>query len=96
VDANRLVTLVGPGGVGKTRLAVAAASQAVSGFEGGAFVDLVPVSAEFVVHAAAAVLGVVERPQHSLEDVLLERLGSMLLVLDNCEHVLDCPLPASF
>ena len=52
--------------------------------------DLVPVSSEFVLHAVAAALGVVERPQDPLEQVVHERLraGRILLVLDNCEHVL--------
>jgi DNA-binding CsgD family transcriptional regulator len=58
LDADRLVTLVGPGGVGKTRLAVEAVRLALAAFPGGgAFVDLVPVSAEFVVEAVAAALG---------------------------------------
>jgi predicted ATPase/DNA-binding CsgD family transcriptional regulator len=91
LSSNRLVTLVGPGGVGKTRLAVVAASDNAGLFAGGgAFVDLVPASPEFVLHAVAAALGVVERPQDSLEQVVHERLreGRLLLVLDNCEHVL--------
>jgi predicted ATPase/DNA-binding CsgD family transcriptional regulator len=91
LSANRLVTLVGPGGVGKTRLAVAAASNNAGHFGGGGvFVDLVPVSPEFVLHAVAAGLGVVERPQDPLEQIVHERLrvGRMLLVLDNSEHVL--------
>ena len=91
LSSNRLVTLVGPGGVGKTRLAVVAASHNVGLFVGGgAFVDLVPVSSEFVLHAVAAALGVVERPQDPLEQVVHERLGAgrFLLVLDNSEHVL--------
>ena len=91
LSSNRLVTLVGPGGVGKTRLAVVAASHNVALFAGGgAFVDLVPVSSEFVLHAVAAALGVVERPQDPLERVVHERLraGRFLLVLDNSEHVL--------
>jgi predicted ATPase/DNA-binding CsgD family transcriptional regulator len=89
--SNRLVTLVGPGGVGKTRLAVVAASENAHGFAcGGVFVDLVPVSPDFVLHAVAATLGVVERPQDPLQQVVHERLraGPTLLVLDNCEHVL--------
>jgi predicted ATPase/DNA-binding CsgD family transcriptional regulator len=88
----RLVSLVGPGGVGKTRLAVAVAEQAARSFTyGGAFVDLVPVREGFVAQAVAAVLGVTEHPQQSLDDVVAEELrrGRMLLVLDNCEHLLD-------
>jgi predicted ATPase/DNA-binding CsgD family transcriptional regulator len=88
---SRLVTLVGPGGVGKTRLAAVAAEQAALGFAGGAaFVDLVPVGPDFVVQAVATVLGVVERPGDTLEPLVHERLrdAPLLLVLDNCEHVL--------
>jgi predicted ATPase len=87
----RLVTLVGPGGVGKTRLATVIAEVSGPAFPfGGAFVDLVPVRDE-VAQTAAAVLGVTEVPQQSLTDAILARLGRgrSLLVLDNCEHMLD-------
>jgi predicted ATPase/DNA-binding CsgD family transcriptional regulator len=87
----RLVTLVGPGGVGKTRLAVEAARGATSSFPSGcAFADLVPVREGFVVQAVASVLGVSERPQQPLAEVVLEHLAGRraLLVLDNCEHLL--------
>ncbi|MFI0367867.1 LuxR C-terminal-related transcriptional regulator [Actinomadura sp. 1N219] len=85
---SRLVTLLGPGGVGKSRLvAVAAAASR----QGGVFVDLVPVRDGFVEHAVAAALGVTERPQTELHTVIAERLGRSrtLIVLDNCEHLLD-------
>ena len=91
VDDGRLVTLLGPGGVGKTTLATVVAEQVIDDFPaGGVFVDLVPVSDEFVVQAVAAALGVVERPQEPLDELVVERLrdGRRLLVLDNCEHVL--------
>ncbi|MEV0589903.1 ATP-binding protein [Nonomuraea cavernae] len=86
--ASRLVTLLGPGGVGKTRLAAAVCSSSPMG---GAFVDLVPARDGFVTQAAATVLGVTERAGEPLEDAVVERLGRdrALLVLDNCEHVLD-------
>jgi predicted ATPase/DNA-binding CsgD family transcriptional regulator len=90
--ANRLVTVVGPGGIGKTRLATVAAEAVAPTFGGGgAFVDLVPVRAEFVVQAVAACLNVAEQPQQPLEKLVYERLreGRALLVLDNCEHVLS-------
>ncbi len=93
----RLVTLVGPGGVGKTRLAtvvvetVVGEAAAAEFPAGGAFVDLVPVGGGFVSQAVASVLGITERPQQSLDDAVLERLrwGRSLVVLDNCEHLLD-------
>ncbi|WP_161962509.1 ATP-binding protein [Nocardioides speluncae] len=88
----RLVTLLGPGGIGKTRLAAAVADAAGRSFPlGGAFVDLVPVRDGFVAQAVAAALGVTERPGQALEDSIAQRLGRgrSLLVLDNCEHLLD-------
>jgi predicted ATPase/DNA-binding CsgD family transcriptional regulator len=91
-EAARLVTLLGPGGVGKTRLAVVIAGAAAPLFPtGGAFVDLVPVRDGFVGQAVAAVLGVTEAPQQPLEDAIAARLGRgrWLLVLDNCEHLVD-------
>ncbi|MGI8335888.1 ATP-binding protein [Actinomadura scrupuli] len=87
----RLVTLVGPGGVGKTRLAAVVAERAAPSFpSGGWFVDLVPVRSGFIEQAVAAALGVAEGPQQSLQEAIAERLrdGRALLVLDNCEHVI--------
>jgi predicted ATPase/DNA-binding CsgD family transcriptional regulator len=85
---NRLVTLTGPGGVGKTRLASVIADTVPIG---GAYVDLVPVREGFVVQAVAAALGVGEGAQRPLPDVVVDRLrdGNSLLVLDNCEHVIE-------
>ncbi|MGW0809116.1 ATP-binding protein [Nonomuraea sp. NPDC002799] len=90
--AARLVTLVGPGGVGKTRLAIEVAGDAQGSFSsGGAFVDLVPVGEAYVAQAVAAALGVTERPDQPLQEAIAERLGdgTALLILDNCEHVID-------
>ncbi|MEV4015732.1 LuxR C-terminal-related transcriptional regulator [Nonomuraea angiospora] len=87
-----LVTLTGPGGVDKTRLAGVAAEAAASGYRyGAAFVDLVPVRDGAVGQAVAAVLGVSEHPGQPAEQAVLARLrrGPSLLVLDNCEHLPD-------
>jgi len=96
LDKSRLVTVVGPGGVGKTRLAAAVAGQAASRFPaGGAFVDLVPVRTAAVAgavgQAVADALDVTVGPTQSVERAVFERLrlGRPLLVLDNCEHVID-------
>jgi predicted ATPase/DNA-binding CsgD family transcriptional regulator len=96
LDRSRLVTVVGPGGVGKTRLAAAVAERAQPRFPaGGAFVDLVPVRtaavAGSVVQAVADALDVTMGPTQSVERAVFERLrlGRPLLVLDNCEHVID-------
>ncbi|MCI4066838.1 LuxR C-terminal-related transcriptional regulator [Micromonospora sp. R77] len=89
---HRLVTLLGPGGVGKTRLAVAVGTAAAPAFpHGGAFIDLVPVREDFVAQAVATVLGVTEQVQQPLLAAITDRLGRgrRLLVLDNCEHLLD-------
>ncbi|HWD79359.1 MAG TPA: LuxR C-terminal-related transcriptional regulator [Kribbella sp.] len=84
----RLVTLAGPGGMGKTRLAAVVAAELGAG---GVFVDLVPVRDGAAVRAVASALGVGERPLQSLEEVVVEhlQLGPRLLVLDNCEHMID-------
>ncbi|MGW4963475.1 ATP-binding protein [Nonomuraea sp. NPDC004186] len=86
------VCLVGPGGVGKTRLAAVLAQAASASFPaGGAFIDLTPVGEGFVLRTVADALGLAERPPQPLESVVAERLalGRSLLVLDNCEHLLD-------
>ena len=86
-----LLTLTGPGGVGKTRLALAIAGDVADHFaDGVVWVDLAPLAdAALVPAAVAAALGVVA-PDRSLTDGLMAHLrsGRRLLVLDNCEHVL--------
>ncbi len=91
LKASRLVSLVGPGGVGKTRLAVEIAREAAPSYPSGcAFVDLVPVAEGFVTQAVATLLGVTEEPGQLLDKAVLDHLaaGRWLLVLDNCEHLL--------
>jgi predicted ATPase/DNA-binding CsgD family transcriptional regulator len=90
---NRLVTLSGPGGVGKTRLALQAADRVRRSFGDGVWlVELAPVvDAEFVTSAIAAALGVTDQPEQSVSSVLSDYLEDkrLLLVLDNCEHLSD-------
>src|SRR3712207_4265598 len=90
---TRLLTLTGPGGCGKTRLALEAASDVAKGFEDGAWwVGLASLSEpDLVPGAVASTLGVHEVPGRSLNEVLAEHLGpkKALVVLDNCEHLLE-------
>ncbi len=89
---QRLVTLTGSGGVGKTRLSLEAAGQVVSDFSDGVWlVELAPLTDPGLVpQHVAAVLGVRETPGRSMLDSLLTFLRDrqVLLVLDNCEHLL--------
>jgi predicted ATPase/DNA-binding CsgD family transcriptional regulator len=91
VGAHREVTAVGPGGVGKTRLALAVAADLAGDFADGVwFVDLVPVTDPAMVGSAvAAALGLGEQQGRSIEDSVVAALADRraLLVLDNCEHL---------
>jgi predicted ATPase len=90
VAAHRLVTLTGVGGVGKTRLATQVAADLADRFADGVWlVELASIDAPRIIGAVARVLSVEVRPGASLEESLLDAIGSreLLLVLDNCEHV---------
>jgi predicted ATPase len=87
-----VVTLVGPGGIGMTRLALAAAQPSVVGRGGAWFVDLATItSSSDVRRAFADTLGVKEHPGRTLTPSIVLSLQSLsaLLVLDNCEQVID-------
>ncbi|HEX6150669.1 LuxR C-terminal-related transcriptional regulator, partial [Nocardioides sp.] len=90
---HRLVTAVGPGGVGKTRLALAVAADITSRYADGArYVDLVPVTDSSMVGAAAAnAFGFGEQPGRSPTGTVVSKLAGTeaLVVLDNCEHLVD-------
>jgi predicted ATPase len=92
-SATRLVTLTGPGGVGKSRLALDVAATVAADFaDGVAWVSLAPISrASLVVTEIARVLGVREAAHYDLLDALKSalRTAHLLLVLDNFEQVLD-------
>jgi predicted ATPase/class 3 adenylate cyclase/DNA-binding CsgD family transcriptional regulator len=90
---NRLVTLTGAGGTGKTRLAIEVARQHSGGFgDGICYVDLAPITDPDVVPIAVArAFELPDQPGRSTMDALLRfvRDRQMLVVLDNCEHLLD-------
>lgn len=92
LQSARLVSIVGAGGIGKTTVALAAAQEAAARFEAGAwFVDLAALNgASSLTAAIALAIGINVRPGHP-DPALLERLADrkMLLVLDNCEHVIE-------
>ena len=90
---NRLVTLTGAGGVGKSRLGVEAAATLRTDTPGGTWlVELAALDRPGLVpHQVADTLGVCDQPGRRLPELLAERVGaaSVLLVFDNCEHVID-------
>ena len=93
IDANRLVTLTGAGGSGKTRLALETATSVLGEFPDGAW--LVPLATvdvgDGVVDAVAQALRLSDHPDEAISDTLEEWLRNRhtLLVLDNCEHVVE-------
>jgi predicted ATPase len=93
VGEHRVVTLTGVGGVGKTRLALQVAAEELDVFPDGVWlVELAPLGEPSrVVEALAAALGVEPAPGKTIEQAILDkvRTSAVLLVLDNCEHLLD-------
>ncbi len=91
VSKTRLLTLTGPGGVGKTRVAQETATAVIDQFgAGGYWVDLASLSdPALVAHAVRLALGLPDNPTRSQAAVLVEHLQDkeMLLVLDGCEHL---------
>jgi predicted ATPase/transcriptional regulator with XRE-family HTH domain len=89
--ASRLVTLTGPAGMGKTRLALEVAGTQVATYRDGVWlVELAAVRDDFLLpQVVAATLGVREEPGVSLRTSLIRGLETkdLLLVLDNCEHL---------
>ncbi len=95
IEDARLLTLTGPGGTGKTRLALEVTSRVGSRYPGGvAWAELAPLeNAELVPHQVADALGVrrdgIRTATDALLDALRDRAGDALLVLDNCEHLVE-------
>jgi predicted ATPase/DNA-binding CsgD family transcriptional regulator len=93
LENNRLLTLTGSGGCGKSRLALAAARELVERFEDGVWMVELASLAEpsLMPQAVAFTLGVRERPGSSLTRALSDylRTRNLLLILDNCEHLIE-------
>ena len=93
LEASRLLTIVGPGGIGKTRLALQAAADALGNrYSGGAwFVDLAALrDPDSIAGTVATVLNVRELPSEAIDETLFAHIGDrqILLILDNAEHLL--------
>ncbi len=93
LQESRLVTLIGSGGVGKTRLGIAAARASMPSHPDGVwFIDLARLEdGDLLLQAIAEVLGVEPPALRSIEDALLDatRDGVMLFMLDNCDHLVE-------
>ena len=91
LDGYRLVTLTGPAGVGKTRLALRVATAQAGAFPDSArLADLAPVGPGLARDTLARALGVIPQPGWQLRDILREVAAGTrcLLLVDNCEHVI--------
>ncbi len=92
VRAHRLVTLIGPGGVGKTRLSIEVGHELVNSFADGVWqCELAPVEGTAVIATLASALGVVLRSEDDPVGQVVAALADLqlLVILDNCEHLLD-------
>jgi hypothetical protein len=93
LSMTRLLTVTGAGGSGKTRLALEVARDLAGAYSDGVWLlELAGISEyELVPQAVAAALGVTERPGETLSQTLVDVLGARqtLLVLDNCEHLVE-------
>jgi predicted ATPase/DNA-binding winged helix-turn-helix (wHTH) protein len=92
LSRERLLTIVGPGGIGKTTVALAVAERMIADYKDGVWlVDLAPLGdPRLVPSAVATVLGLEVRTDNPLPGLVAAlRDKRMLLLLDNCEHVID-------
>ena len=93
LGATHLLTLTGPGGCGKTRLALAVATELLAAYAAGAWwVDLAPLAEPSLVPRTVAwALGVREEAGQSMAEAVANYVGEkrLLLVLDNCEHLVE-------
>jgi predicted ATPase len=90
---HRFVTLTGAGGIGKTRLATRVAAEALPRFRNGVWLCELAAAedSEMMLQVVGSTLGVISRPEMSLLESTVDflRVKQMLIVLDNCEHLLE-------
>jgi predicted ATPase/DNA-binding SARP family transcriptional activator len=93
LQTTRLLALTGPGGCGKTRLALEAATKVLDDYPNGVWlVELAPLAdPTLVAQTVASTLGVREQPGRPILDAVLDyvRTKTLLLILDNCEHLIE-------
>jgi predicted ATPase/DNA-binding XRE family transcriptional regulator len=93
INKHRLVTLTGSGGVGKTRLSIKVGEQALGNYSDGVWlVEFASILDQLLVpRTTAFAIGLREEPQRPVVDMLCDYLRKkrMLIILDNCEHLLD-------
>jgi predicted ATPase/DNA-binding XRE family transcriptional regulator len=93
LEKHRLVTLVGPGGVGKTRLSMKVGEQLLSNYASGVWlIELAPLNnPELIPQTLTSIFGISPTSSLSVTEMLINylRAKTALLILDNCEHVLD-------
>jgi len=93
LDQTHLLTLVGPGGTGKTRLSIQAAGEQLDRYPDGVWlVELAPIRDPLLVPRTTAIaIGLREEPQRPVVDMLCDYLRDRqtLIILDNCEHLVD-------
>ena len=93
LEGARLLTLIGPGGTGKSRLSLQLGGEVLPSFSDGVWlVELAPLSdATLIIQTVASVLGLRESSGRPLTDHVIDylRAKELLLILDNCEHLID-------
>jgi len=93
LSATRLLTLIGPGGTGKTRLSIQIAGELLDQYPDGAwFVEFAPISDPLLIPRTTAIaIGLRDEPQRPVIDMLCDYLRGkqLVLILDNCEHLVE-------